>query len=154
MGRLSTFVFGAIAILLAPQLGNPAISNSIFTIIQEGQGFISPGVLAVFAFGLLVKRAPRISGIAGLITNIIAYPTLKFVAPDIQFLNRMAICFGASILVMLALTLVKPMSEPVSFASSTTISLESSRGARTAGIVVVVITLALYAFFSPLGIAR
>jgi SSS family solute:Na+ symporter len=154
MGRLSTFVFGAIAIVLAPQLGNPSISNSIFTIIQEGQGFISPGVLAVFAFGLLVKRAPRISGIAGLLTNIIAYPLLKFVAPDIQFLNRMAICFGASILVMLALTIAKPMSEPVSFASSTTISLESSRGARIAGIVVVVLTLALYALFSPIGIAR
>lgn len=154
MGRISTFVFGIIAIVLAPQLGNPAISNSIFTIIQEGQGFISPGVLAVFAFGLLVKKAPRISGVAGLIANIVSYPLLKFVAPEIQFLNRMAICFAVSILVMLALTVMKPMSEPVNFSSATTISLESSRGARTVGIVVVVLTLALYAFFSPLGIAR
>ncbi len=154
MGRISTFVFGIIAIVLAPQLGNPAISNSIFTIIQEGQGFISPGVLAVFAFGLLVKKAPRISGVAGLLANIVAYPLLKVVAPDIQFLNRMAICFAVSILVMLGLTLVKPMAEPVSFASATKISLEPSRGARTAGVVVVVLTLALYALFSPLGIAR
>ncbi len=154
MGRISTFFFGIVAILLAPQLGNPAISNSIFTIIQEGQGFISPGVLAVFAFGLLVKKAPRISGVAGLVANIVAYPLLKVVAPDIQFLNRMAICFGVSILVMLGLTLMKPMAEPVNFSSATTISLESSRGARTVGIAVVVMTLALYAFFSPIGIAR
>ena len=103
---------------------------------------------------LLVKKAPRISGVAGLVANIIAYPLLKVVAPDIQFLNRMAICFGVSILVMLGLTLMKPMAEPVNFSSATTISLESSRGARTAGIAVVVITLALYAFFSPIGIAR
>lgn len=154
MGRISTFVFAAIAIALAPQLGNPAISNSIFTVIQEGQGFISPGVLAVFAFGLLVKRAPRIAGVAGLLTNIVAYPMLKVVAPDLQFLNRMALCFGASVLVMLVLTLLRPMATPVSFAGATTISLEHSRGARTVGLVVVLFTLALYVLFSPLGIAR
>ena len=49
-----------VAIFLAPQLGDPAISNSIFTIIQEGQGFISPGILAVFAFGLLVRKGPAV----------------------------------------------------------------------------------------------
>lgn len=154
MGRWSTFAFAAIAIFLAPQLGNPAISNSIFTIIQEGQGFISPGVLAVFAFGMLVRRAPRISGVAGLGANIIAYPLLKFVAPDIQFLNRMAICFATSIVVMTVLTLLKPMPSPIVFSSQTTIGLETSRGARTAGIVVVLATVALYALFSPLGVAR
>lgn len=153
-GRAATFVFGAIAIALAPQLGNPAISNSIFTVIQEGQGFISPGVLAVFAFGLLVPTAPRIAGVAGLVTNIIAYPTLKLVASDLQFLNRMALCFGASVLVMLVLTLMKPMRTPVSFSSATTISLEQSPGARRVGVGVVVVTLALYALFSPLGVAR
>lgn len=154
VGRIATLACGAIAIVLAPQLGNPAISNSIFTVIQEGQGFISPGVLAVFAFGLLVPRAPRIAGVAGLITNIIAYPLLKFVAPDLQFLNRMALCFGASVLVMLILTLRKPMTTPVSFTGATTISLEHSRGAYRVGLGVVAVTLALYALFSPLGVAR
>lgn len=154
MGRRSTFFFAAVAILLAPQLGNPAISNSIFTIIQEGQGFISPGVLAVFAFGILVRTAPRVAGVAGLLANIIAYPTLKWLAPDIQFLNRMAICFAASLLVMTALTLVRPLAEPVVFKSNTTIDLQPSSGARTAGIVVIVLTLGLYLLFSPLGIAR
>jgi SSS family solute:Na+ symporter len=154
MGRRSTFLFAAIAILLAPQLGNPAISNSIFTIIQEGQGFISPGVLAVFAFGILVRSAPRVAGVAGLLANIIAYPTLKWLAPDIQFLNRMAICFAASLLVMTVLTLVRPLAEPVVFKSNTTIDLRPSSGARTAGIVVIVITIGLYLLFSPLGIAR
>lgn len=153
IGRASTFGFALVAILLAPQLGNPAISNSIFTIIQEGQGFVSPGVLAVFAFGLLVRRAPRSAGFAGLLANMIAYPALKFAAPDLQFLNRMAICFATSILVMAALTLAKPLAEPVVFKANTSIALETSRGARRAGIAIVLFTLALYLFFSPLGIA-
>jgi SSS family solute:Na+ symporter len=153
-GRTSTFVFAGLAILLAPQLGNPAISNSIFTIIQEGQGFISPGVLAVFAFGILVRRAPRISGLAGLVTNIIAYPALKFIAPDIQFLNRMAICFAAAIAVMTVLTLARPMAEPMVFTSTTNLDLAPSRGARKAGTAVVIVTILLYVIFSPLGVAR
>ena len=32
---------------LAPKLGDPRISNSIFAIIQEGQAYIYSGVLAV-----------------------------------------------------------------------------------------------------------
>lgn len=154
VGRWSTFFFAAVAIVLAPQLGNPAISNSIFTIIQEGQGLISPGVLAIFTFGLLVRRAPREAGVAGLLTNVIAYPALKFIAPDIQFLNRMAICFAASILVMTVLTLLRPLKEPITFNVNTSIALEQSKAARTAGIVVVVVTVVLYAIFSPLGVAR
>ncbi|MHC4559672.1 MAG: sodium:solute symporter family transporter, partial [Planctomycetota bacterium] len=35
LGRICVVVFSVIAVLLAPQLGNPKISNSIFTIIQE-----------------------------------------------------------------------------------------------------------------------
>jgi SSS family solute:Na+ symporter len=153
VGRLCVFVFAAVAILLAPQLGNPAVSNSIFTIIQEGQGFISPGILAVFAVGLFVRRAPRSAGVAGLLTNIVAYGALKLFVPEVQFLNRMAICFGLCLAVMAAMTLARPLKEPVVFEAQTTMQLTESRGARIAGLVVVALTIGLYILFSPLGIA-
>ena len=154
IGRACVFACAAIAVLLAPQLGNPAVSNSIFTIIQEGQGFISPGILAVFAFGLLIKRAPRISGVAGLVTNIVAYGLLKVAVPEVQFLNRMAICFALCIAVMTALTVAKPMREPVVFESNAGIQLTQSRGALRVGYVLIGATILLYLVFSPLGIAR
>jgi SSS family solute:Na+ symporter len=135
-------------------LGNPKISHSIFKIIQESQGFISPGILAVFVFGLLVRKAPPITGAIGLITNMVAYGALKFLAPNVQFLNRMAICFGICLLAMTAITLVKPLPQPVEFKKNTEIQLETSKGALIAGIVVVALTFLLYLIFSPLGIAR
>jgi SSS family solute:Na+ symporter len=46
LGRVCVVAFAAVAVWLAPQLGDPNISNSIFTIIQESQGLISPGILA------------------------------------------------------------------------------------------------------------
>jgi len=111
LGRMCVVVFSAIAIFLAPQLGNPKISNSIFTIIQAGQGFLSPGILAVFAFGLLVRKAPPIAGVVGLVLNVVAYSFLWYpsTVPSIManetmavvignFLNRMAICFGVIVL--------------------------------------------------------
>ena len=153
-GRICVFAFAAVAVLLAPQLGNPAVSNSIFTVIQEGQGFISPGILAVFAFGLLIKRAPRISGVVGLLTNIVTYGLLKVAVPEVQFLNRMAICFGLCVAVMAVLTVARPMREPVVFASDAGIELTQSAGARRAAYVIVALTVVLYLVFSPLGVAR
>ncbi len=154
LGRICVVVFTFVAIFLSPQLGNPKISNSIFTIIQEGQGLISPGILAVFVFGFIVRKAPPMTGVIGLITNIIAYPVLKFVAPQIQFLNRMAICFGLCLLIMTIIRLMIPLSQPVEFKQQSTIDLRSSRSAKFFGIVVVIITIILYIIFSPLGIAR
>jgi len=154
VGRVSVMVFTAIAVWLAPQLGNPRISNSIFTIIQEGQGFISPGILAVFAFGLLVRRAPPMCGVAGLLTNIVAYGLLKVLVPQLQFLNRMAVCFALCLLVMSVITWRRPLPQPVEFKRQSTIALESSRGAKVAGMIVILITLSFYVIFSPWGVAR
>jgi SSS family solute:Na+ symporter len=153
LGRIMVAIFAIIAVVLAPMLGNPKISNSIFTIIQEGQGLISPGILAVFAFGLLVHKGPRMCGVAGLLTNIIAYPLLKFALPDVNFLNRMAICFFLCLAVMTLITVLKPLAKPIEFEARNAVALESSKGARKAGIGVIVLTVMLYIIFSPLGIA-
>jgi len=154
LGRISVVVFTGIAIFLAPQLGNPKISNSIFTIIQEGQGFISPGILAVFIFGLVVRRAPPVCGVVGLVTNMIAYGLLKVSVPNLQFLNRMAVCFALCLAVMGLITAMKPLAKPVEFRQNTTIALESSTFAKVGGLVVIIVTLILYFLFSPLGLLK
>ena len=142
-----------VAVFLAPRLGDPAISNSIFTIIQEGQGFISPGILAVFAFGLLIRRGPAVCGTAGLLTNIVAYGLLKVAVPEIQFLNRMAVCFALCLIVMAAITLVKPLAEPVVFKQNTAIELETSRVAKIGGVLVIATAMLFYFLFSTAGLA-
>lgn len=159
LGRICVVVFSIIAVLLAPRLGNPNIRNSIFTIIQESQGLISPGILAVFVFGLVVRTAPPIAGVVGLLTNIVAYGGMYLmgrykIGPDIQFLNRMAICFGLCLLVMAVISVLKPLPEPIVFEQKSKLDLRSSNGAKVAGIVVIVITLTLYFLFSPIGLVK
>ncbi len=153
LGRICVVVFTFVAVWLAPQLGNPKISNSIFTIIQEGQGIISPGILAVFVFGLVFRKAPPVAGVAGLLTNIIAYGGLKIIAPQVQFLNRMAICFSLCLAVMGMLTALKPLPQAVEFKQKSELELTSSKNALYAGVLVIALTLVLYLVFSPLVLA-
>ena len=103
---------------------------------------------------LVVRRGPPICGVVGLLTNIVSYGFLKIAFPQIQFLNRMAICFALCLAIMALITLVKPLAKPFEFKTSGTIALESSKNAKLAGILVVVITLILYFLFSPLGLIR
>lgn len=50
-----TLLFVVLGCLIAPFLGDPRFMG-IFTYIQEFQGYISPGILAAFIFGILVKK--------------------------------------------------------------------------------------------------
>jgi len=145
-GRVFVVVFVLIACLIAPSLGSPHFGG-IFTFIQEFQGFISPGILSVFIFGFLVHKAPRYVGWVGIALNIVLYGGLKIFAPQIAFLNRMAICFGIVLFVLTLIRLINPMKQPVVMPVTDIIALESSKSAKLWGGVVVVATLALYWLF-------
>lgn len=145
-GRFFTVLFVLIAVWIAPMLDDPAFGG-IFTFIQEFQGFISPGVLAVFLFGLLVSRAPKSCGLVGLILNPILYGTLKTIAPDIAFLDRMAICFGIVVAVLAAMTVLFPLKEPVTLPVNEKMDVTGSPIAKLGGVIVVILTAILYVVF-------
>jgi len=159
-GRVFVVIFVLIAMLIAPKLGDPAFGG-IFTFIQEFQGFISPGILAIFLFGLLVHRAPRYVGTVGLLLNPVLYGLFKF-SPRIfgganpgilesiaglSFLDRMAICFGILLVVLTTLTVVSPLKKPVDLPVNEKMDVTPSKGAMAFGGLIVVMTIALYVVF-------
>ncbi len=146
VGRISVVVCMVIGCFIAPLLGHPKFKG-IFTFIQEFQGFISPGILAVFLYGLFVKRSPRACGVMGLLLSPLAYGLLMFLAPQVAFLDRMAIAFFAVVIVLGIMTAARPLPEPVVMPSEAKLDLSESRGAKLAGIGVVVATVALYVIF-------
>ena len=155
VGRLCVLVFVVIGCLIAPMLGNPRFGG-IFTYIQEFQGFLSPGVLAIFVFGLFVHRAPRACGVVGLLLSPAIYGILMFVPQNLtdwmplvlgSFLNRMAVTFLCLLVVLAVMTVVNPLKEPVTLPAQSKINMDSSRGALIFGLVVVIATIALYVIF-------
>ncbi len=146
MGRYMTVVFVLVVCLIAPHLGNPKFKG-IFNYIQEFQGYISPGVLAAFVFGLFIKRTPAAAGIASLILCVPVYGFLQWQFGHVAFLNRMAITFLFLVLVMTIITALKPLREPKVLPVKTDFDVRSSPSVKWLGGFVIVITLALYILF-------
>ena len=156
VGRFFVVIFVLLAAMVAPKLDN---FGSIFKYIQEFQGFISPGILAVFIFGFFSPRTPRWFGVVGIVTNIISYGSFKWFlgdwitsngwwySPEIAFLDRMAICFFIVLIIGIIITIVKPMPQPVILPENKEINLDESKGAKLLGGLVIVATIALYAIF-------
>ncbi|HNQ21914.1 MAG TPA: solute:sodium symporter family transporter [Phycisphaerae bacterium] len=70
IGRIATAVIAVFACLIAPL---PGRFEGVFNYIQEIWGFISPGIVAAFLVGLVVKRAPAVAGRTALILGPILY---------------------------------------------------------------------------------
>ncbi len=149
VGKVAVLVCAFIGTVIAPFLGNP-IFGGIFTFIQEFQGFLSPGVLAVFLFGFFVPKCPRVFGWLGILLGAICYALCKWVIlPDWAFLDRMAVSFVAVALIGFILTLVNHMKggEAVILENKGIIEMKTSSRAKVFGAAVVIATIALYIIF-------
>lgn len=146
VGRICIVLFMFIACGIAPSLNNPKWGG-VYTFIQEFQGFVSPGVLAVFIFGFFSKRTPRYCGWLGIALNVIIYGGLKVFADNIAFLNRMAISFGAICVILGLLAWLAPLKSPVELPARGNLNMKSSRSVKWVGIAICALTVILYALF-------
>jgi len=170
-GRFFIVLFVVVAMYLAPMLDSPEFGG-IFSYVQEFQGFLSPGVLAIFIFGLLVHRAPRSCGTVGLLLSPLLFGIFKFGADipvlasipglittdameaagwagvtDWSFLDRMALTFGLVLVVLGLMTFLKPLPEPVVLPVNEEMDITNSKGALMGGCVVIALTAILYYIF-------
>lgn len=146
IGRWATLVFVLVVCLIAPQLGNPKFKG-IFNYIQEFQGFISPGILAAFVFGLFIKRTPPAAGVSSLILTVPVYGFLMLAFGKIAFLNRIAITFVVMIVVMGLITLIKPLKVPKVLPVNKDFDMRPTPVLKGLCVFVIAITLVLYIIF-------
>ena len=146
IGRIMTMLFVLIGCIIAPQLGAERFKG-IFNYIQEFQGFISPGILSAFVFGMIVKRTPASAGVTALLLNLPIYGILLVFFGDIAFLNRMAITFVILIATMTVITAMKPLSEPKIMPVREDFDSESAASVKWLGIAVFAATIILYVIF-------
>lgn len=144
VGRIATGVLVVLGCLVAPL---PGKFEGVFTYIQMIWGFISPGIVAVFVFGLIFRRAPLAAAMTAMYLGIPVYGLLLWALPEVAFLNHMAFTFAILVAAMGLVTAIKPLAEPVTFETRSDIELEPSPLAKAMGIGVVVITIALYVVF-------
>ncbi|WKN45808.1 sodium/sugar symporter [Tunicatimonas pelagia] len=99
-GRIVVLVAFIVACFVAPALG---VLDQAFQFIQEYTGFVSPGVFAIFVFGVFWKKTTPKAALTAAILTIPLSTLFKFVTPNIPFIDRMGIVFlilAAIIIVM------------------------------------------------------
>ena len=118
IGKWVVIVAMSIAALIAPALKN---LDQAYQFIQEYVGFISPGVLAIFLMGFFWKRTTATAALTGSLLTIPVSTILKFLPvwtqgafPDYPFLDRMTITFVIIVLIMIGISLSKPVTNQVS----------------------------------------
>ncbi len=146
IGRISIVGFVVLGCSLVPIIADPKFGG-VFTFIQEFQGFVSPGILCAFMFGFFVHKAPRCSGIISLLMSPAIYGALMFLRPNTAFLDRMGLTFTSIVIVLVLLRVLFPMKEEFKLETNTTMDLRGSKVAMFFGFVVVILTIALYAYY-------
>jgi SSS family solute:Na+ symporter len=119
LGRVLTVLFVIGGCLIAPVLDNPKYGG-VFQYIQQFQGYIWPGVTAAFLGALLLPRAPGSAGVAALLLGPVAYGVLQFTTKnadrpwghEIHFLLQVLIAFVAVAVVMILITVARPLAQP------------------------------------------
>ncbi len=109
-GRMMTLLFIVLGCFIAPMLDDPKFGG-VFQYIQQYQGYIWPGLVAVFVFGILVEKAPGVAGVAGLVSGPLFYGMLQRFAPNLHFLISVAIAFQLVLFLMGLITLLAPAKE-------------------------------------------
>jgi len=111
-GRWAVIVSMLIAAIVAPSLKS---LDQAYQFIQEYVGFFSPGVLAIFLLGMFWKKATAAAAMAAALLTVPISTVLKFLPvwtsgafPDYPFLDRMTISFFATVIIMVAISLIKP----------------------------------------------
>ncbi|MBX2925142.1 MAG: sodium/sugar symporter [Chitinophagaceae bacterium] len=144
VGRLAVWVSMLIAALIAPQL---RVLEQAYQFIQEYSSFITPGVLAIFVFGMFWKKA---TSNAALITALLTIPLstlFKFWIPEVPFLNRMGFVFLVLCAVMIVVSLLTPRKETTEAMRIELPSFSLSRSFIIGATIICGILVALYSVF-------
>jgi len=145
VGRITAAVAFVIAAVVAPALGQ---LDQAFQFIQEYTGFISPGVFAIFFFGVFWKKTTSNAALVAAALSIPLSMLLKIVVPGLPFLDRMGVVFLilAGLMILISLVEGKGKDHPNSIDISRDL-FKTSTGFNIGAFIILGITAALYIIF-------
>jgi SSS family solute:Na+ symporter len=147
LGRVMTMVFVVAGCLLAPMLDDPKFGG-VFQYIQQFQGYIWPGVVAAFLFGMVVKKAPGAAGVTALISGPVIYGLFQgFVKEKLHFLIQVAITFWLVLMIMGLITFIKPLDKPRELPEREGIEAKTAPEVKLAGALVIAAVAVFYIIF-------
>ena len=144
VGRIAGIVAMLIADICAPLLGS---IDQAFQLIQEYTGMISPGVTAIFVLGLFWKKTSSGAALWGTILSIPLSAAIKFLFPEMPFLDQMVITFLGIAGVMVLISLFGKSERKSAVLDFSRKMFRTDRLFNVLSIVVIIILSAIYILF-------
>ncbi|GBG96951.1 solute:sodium symporter family transporter [Lactococcus termiticola] len=151
-GKLATIVVGLICIAIAPFITYaPA---GLYQFIQQFNGLYNVPLLVIILFAFWSKKATAFSAKVIIPVHIVLYVIALFAFPEFNFLYTLGILFVLEAVIMWLIPKFRPQADFHLETYNTKVDMTPWRHAKTVGIISILVVLAIYAFFSPLGIGN
>jgi SSS family solute:Na+ symporter len=174
VGRIATGVVVLLGMLWIPMMDR--ISNTLYTYLQSVQSYLAPPIAAVFLLGIFFKRlnakgaytAMVIGFVLGLIklTLELFQTSLTGVLYDFATINFLYFCiylflFSIIVMVVVSMLTAPPTDDKVRGLTFSTTVAEDRAASRASwnsldvvlSLIVLLIIISIFVYFSPLGIA-
>ncbi|WP_084138614.1 solute:sodium symporter family transporter [Halalkalibacter okhensis] len=151
-GRVFAATLAAISVVVAPFI--IFAPQGLYAYLQEMFGFYSMPILAMVLVGFFSKRIPAIAPKIAVVVHVILYAASKVVLADINFLYVLSVLFPLNVLTMVIVGRLRPRDTPFELHDANVVDLKPWKYAKPFSIAMIVIMIAVYAFFSPIGVAE
>jgi len=146
LGRVATGAFVVAGCFLAPRLADPKFGG-VFQYIQQFQGYIWPGVVAAFLFGMVVPKAPGMAGVAALVCGPIIYGLFQRFSQELHFLIQVALAFVLVVAIMGLITFFKPLAQPKVLPVREGVEIKTATDVKVVGALVLAAVVVFYIIF-------
>lgn len=153
IGKRFGIVLAIISICIAPVVS--LAPSGLYDFLQSCFGFFNVPILATVIIGMFTKYTPPIAPKAGLILHVVLYSLTKTPLFPIQchYLYVLFFLFVFQIAFQLIMSKVRPTAQPYVMKDAQVVDMTPWKHGKTAAIICIVLMLALYTLFSPIGLA-
>ena len=153
IGKRFGIVLAIISICIAPAVS--LAPSGLYDFLQSCFGFFNVPILATVIIGMFTKYTLPIAPKAGLILHVVLYSLTKTPLFPIHchYLYVLFFLFVFQIAFQLIMGKVRPTAQPYVMKDAQVVDMAPWKHGKKAAIICIVLMLALYTLFSPIGLA-
>lgn len=153
IGKRFGIVLAIISICIAPVVS--LAPSGLYDFLQSCFGFFNVPILATVIIGMFIKYTPPIAPKAGLVLHVVLYSLTKTPLFPIHchYLYVLFFLFVFQIAFQLIMGKVRPTAQPYVMKDAQVVDMAPWKHGKKAAIICIVLMLALYTLFSPIGLA-
>jgi len=129
--------------------------GGFYNYVQLVNGFFNVPIFTILFMGFVTRRVPAVAAKAGLAFFIGSYGVIEiFGLTRLHFLHLLAILFVVTCVLMWSFGRLWPMAEPYRLRVNNVVAVTPWRHRHWAALILLLMMVAMFIIFSPLGLAR